>query len=403
MSKQRRNQMTVSPIQPDIQNADQHGFAPERLVTLRQTIEADTSRGTYNGAEIIVAHGGSIAMHEAIGYTNVEEKRKANINDIYFIMSLTKQMTVVRVLMDIENGKFDLTTRIAEIIPEFGIKGKQNITVWHILTHTSGLNTEIPVTLPLDKLGEIEAVTSCLCNERLLYLPGTIVTYNATTAHSVLAVMVQRLDKENRPFRRILAEDLFEPLGMNHTALGLPDRLKERLVPIVVRDKTPGMFDAGMIEAMNFFATEESEMPAGGAVSTALDVFQFTEMLRKKGEHSGLRFLSPASIQTATTNQTGAMPNHLMDYMREMYGWPNFPAYLGLSFFLRGEGVFPMPFGLQTSPETFGGLGAGSTMFWVDPKRDLTFIFLSAGLMEEGKSYLRFQRLSDMVVSSFVG
>jgi CubicO group peptidase (beta-lactamase class C family) len=392
--------MTATQIQPDIGDAGKHGFDSERLLKLKQAIEADTSQAAYDGAEILVARGGSIVMHEAIGHTNLTENRKAAIDDIYFIMSLTKQMTVARVLMDIENGKFQLTTPIAEIIPEFGIKGKQNITVWHILTHTSGINTEIPFTLPLDKLADIEAVTAALSNERLLYLPGSMVTYNATTAHAVLSVMVQRLDEKKRPFRQIMAEDIFEPLGMTQTALGLPEHLKERLVPIIVRDKTPGLFDAGVIESLNFLITEEAELPAGGAVSTANDVFLFSEMLRRGGELNGHRILSPASIRTATTNQTGEMTNHLMDYMREMHGWPSFPAYLGLSFFLRGDGVFPSPFGLQTSPGTYGGIGAGSIIFWIDPERDLTFVCLTAGLMEEGRSFLRFQRLSDLVVSA---
>jgi CubicO group peptidase (beta-lactamase class C family) len=73
-----------------------------------------------------------------------------------------------------------------------------------------------------------------------------------------------------------------------------------------------------------------------------------------------------------------------------------------MGFFLRGEGIFPAPMGLSTSPGTFAGLGAGSTMFWVDPERDLTFVFLSAGLIEEGKNFLRLQRLSDLVVASVV-
>jgi len=69
---------------------------------------------------------------------------------------------------------------------------------------------------------------------------------------------------------------------------------------------------------------------------------------------------------------------------------------------LRGEGIFPMPFGQTTSPGTFGGLGAGSTMFWVDPERELVFALLTAGLLEEGASILRHQRMSDLVVSAVI-
>jgi len=58
--------------------------------------------------------------------------------------------------------------------------------------------------------------------------------------------------------------------------------------------------------------------------------------------------------------------------------------------------------GVTTSPRTFAVLGAGSTVLWVDPDRDLIFVLLSAGLMEEGRSQLHLQRLSDLVVASVV-
>ena len=113
-----------------------------------------------------------------------------------------------------------------------------------------------------------------------------------------------------------------------------------------------------------------------------------------------MRLLSPAIVKLALTNHTGMHSNDLYDYAREMYGWPEWPAFLGLSFFLRGVGTFPTPLGMTTSPNTFAGLGAGSTVFWVDPERDLTFVCFTAGLLEEGASMLRFQRLSDMVVAA---
>jgi CubicO group peptidase (beta-lactamase class C family) len=125
-------------------------------------------------------------------------------------------------------------------------------------------------------------------------------------------------------------------------------------------------------------------------------------MLRRGGELDGARVLSPAIIKLATTNQTGEMPNNRWTYARELHGWDEFPAYLGLSFMLRGEGIFPAPFGTTASAGTFGGLGAGSAMFWIDPERDLSFVFLSAGLLEESANMHRFQRLSDLVLASVV-
>ena len=158
----------------DISDAKKLGLDPDRLQKLKKVIEEDTSKGLYDGAVFIIARHGEIAMFEAVGHTDLAKKRKAKKDDIFFIMSLTKQLTTVRVLMAIEEGKFTLTTPIKDVIPEFGTKGKQNITVLHILTHMSGLNTEIPFTLPVDKLGNIEEVVKAFCLERLLFLPNVI-------------------------------------------------------------------------------------------------------------------------------------------------------------------------------------------------------------------------------------
>jgi CubicO group peptidase (beta-lactamase class C family) len=384
----------------DIVDAKKVGLDPDRLQRLKQAIEEDTTQGMYDGAVFIVARHGKVALYEAVGKTDLEKDRQAKLDDIFLVMSVTKKLTGVRVLMDVERGKFTLNTPVCEVIPEFGTKGKQNVTVYHILNHTSGLNTEIPFGLPIDQLANIEGVTAAMSNERLFILPGTMVTYNAVTSFSLLAVMVQRLDERDRPFRQIMAEDLFGPLGMTDTALGLPDRFRDRIVPLAVRDRSPGLFEPVLMEAINLMMTEETEAPAGGAVSTAADIFRFAEMLRRGGELNGTRILSPGMVKMATTNHTGDLPNHIFDYAREMHGWPVWPAYLGLSFFVRGEGTFPTYLGVNTSPGTFAGLGAGSTMFWVDPERDLTFVLLTAGLLEEKNNTMRHQRLSDLVVAA---
>ncbi len=75
---------------------------------------------------------------------------------------------------------------------------------------------------------------------------------------------------------------------------------------------------------------------------------------------------------------------------------------MGLGFALRGEGVFHHIYGTLATPGTFGNYGAGSAMFWVDPVREMTFTFLSAGVMNTGDNFERFQRLSDIASSAAV-
>jgi CubicO group peptidase (beta-lactamase class C family) len=221
-------------------------------------------------------------------------------------------------------------------------------------------------------------------------------------AHAILAECVRRVDGGRRPYRTILAEDLFRPLGMTDTALGCPDRLRRRLAPVVARDRRPGLFDPAFLETLGATLAEDTEIPAGGYVSTAPDMHRFAEMLRRGGELDSVRILSPATIEVFQVNRTGEEPNSLWAYAEAMRGWAPFPASLGLGFFLRGEGIFPTPFGQLASPPTFGGFGAGSTAFWIDPVTDVTYVFLSSGLMEDSYSVERHMRLSDLVHAALV-
>jgi CubicO group peptidase (beta-lactamase class C family) len=190
------------------------------------------------------------------------------------------------------------------------------------------------------------------------------------------------------------------PLGMKSTSLSLRPDLASRRVPVVVRDRTPGIIPPEALESINALQTDSFEMPGGGALGTAHDLFRWAEMLRRGGELDGTRILSPALLKLALANHTGNEPNRIFDGMCDARGWDPFPAYLGLGFFLRGSGIFPMPFGATASSDTFGGLGAGSTMFWVDPQRDLIFVCLTSGVLEDSRNFERMQRLSDLVLAA---
>ena len=377
------------------------GFDESRLERLARTIEADVGGGRYDGAVVLVARRGRIALHEAVGFAERASGRRARTDDVFCLFSVTKTFTAATVLSRVDRGEIQLTTPVAEVIPEFGVKGKQRVTVAHLLTQTGGMSSEMP-PVPVDQLGNLEAAAAAVCAQPLLTAPGRIVSYSPIGAHAVLGELVRRLDGGSRPFRQILAEELFEPLGMKDTALGLRADLAARRVPIVVRDRSPGLFVPELLEALNVLLGETTEIPGGGGVATAYDVYRWAEMLRRGGELDGVRILSPALLDLATRNHTGSEPNHLFDYMREHRGWDEYPALLGLGFFLRGEGIFPMPFGITASPRTFGGLGAGSTMFWVDPQREIVFVCLTAGLLEESRNFDRLQRLSDLVLSAVV-
>jgi CubicO group peptidase (beta-lactamase class C family) len=376
------------------------GFDPERLARLGQAIQADVDAERYDGCEVVVGRRGRVVLHQQFGFADRAARRPVARDQVFASMSIGKQLTVAVVLSRIERGDFALTTHVADLIPGFAQKGKAHVTIAQLLTHTSGI-VSIPPVAP-DQLTNLEAAIAAICASPLESRPGSRVVYSILAGHAVLAECVRRVEGCKRPFRQIVQEDLLQPLGMRDTALGARPDLKKRMAPIVVRDRSPGLLDPDFLEALNALLGPESELPAGGYLTTARDMHRFAEMLRGGGALGGARILSPATVRAVQVNRTGDASNSIWDYALAVRGWQPWPAYLGLGFFLRGEGVFPTPFGQLASPRAFGGFGAGSTAFWVDPERELTYAFLSSGLLEESKSLERHQRLADLVHAAVV-
>ena len=370
---------------------------------LSQAIEGDVERKLYDGAVTIVSVGGKVVFEQATGFADRGAAKPMRLDSVFPIFSISKAFNAVLVLQRVERGEARLNTPICEIIPEFAARGKQRITLGQLLSHSGGLPASFPA-VPAEKIGDLDAVVAAVCDVALEAVPGEEVSYSPIMAHAVLGQCVRRLDGGKRRLRDIAREELLEPLGMADTALGASAALAARAVMPRVSDESPGMFDASALVGLGLMILNpelNTEIPAGGFVSTAADVSRFAEAMRQGGAWNGKRVLSGPMVALATSNHTGARPNDLWTYARELKGWPLFPANLGLGFFLRGEGLHPTYSGHLSTPGTFGAMGAGTTNFWVDPVRNMTMVCLTTGFLEEANSALRFQRLSDVAIAEF--
>ncbi len=242
-----------------------------------------------------------------------------------------------------------------------------------------------------------------VCREAPVSVPGEQVSYSPIMAHATIGEVVRRLEGGTMRLRDIMARDIFAPLGMQDSALGMRDDIQARGVPVVTRDRRPGMFEPESAEALGALLLDpaaDAEMPSGGVVSTAENVFRFAEALRLGGKRGTAEILLPATLALATSIHTGSKPNNLYDFARVMRDWLEFPANFDLGFFIRGTGSQPSYFGTLAAPATFGAMGVGSSLFWIDPEQDLTIVCLIASLMEETYSCDRFMRLSDIAIAA---
>ena len=381
------------------------GVDAKRIALLPAAIKADIEANKFDGAVVLVARRGEIILHEAVGYADRAANKPIQRDSVFVTMSIFKQMVGAAVLQRIDRGEIAFTTQIRELIPEYAANGKGATTILDVMLHKAGLPLGAP-GVPPDKVGDIQAVVAAVCAMVPQATPGTVVSYAAVVGHSVLAEIVRRLDGGRRTFGQILKEDLIEPLGMKDTSLGFGLRRDQiaRAVPVVVKDHSPALLDPRMLEGAGKHAAEPGfEVPAGSAYTTAHDWFRFAEACRRGGELEGTRILSPSVLRFARTVATGDLTNGLWDYAQNMRGWQAVPANFGPGFYVRGPGMLHThAFGLLSSPGTFGGLGTGSNCFWVDPERELTYVFLSAGLMEDSYSWERHQRYADLVQSSVI-
>ncbi|WP_030539156.1 serine hydrolase [Sphingobium sp. DC-2] len=383
-----------------IETAAAAGFREDALARFRDAILRDMANGLHHGATIVLARHGKVVLHEALGVADRDTRRPSRTSDRYWLASTSKAITAFAIMKAIDKGLLTLDTKVADVFPEFGIRGKKRVTIYHLLTHTAGTWPHFLPPPPLSwgrDVFDLQKMANAIAAQQLASRPGDLVVYNPFADFAILGEVLRRV--EGRPFREVLRQEVFEPLGLNTMTCGLavghPDR-----VPVRLADLNPG---AASTEVMHSFddVDEQAEIPGGGIFSTAADVFRFAEMLRLGGTDGKTRVLSAAATSYALKNHTGGKPNVFWDFSKEDRDVAEFPAnFCLMGGYVRGEGHHMSPLGNFASPDSFGAVGSGSTMFMVDPSRGLTFVILTAGLMEGLGHFQRLERLSDLAVAA---
>jgi CubicO group peptidase (beta-lactamase class C family) len=155
-----------------------------RLERLMEVVRDDIDRDRYFGAVIAIGRHGHLVLHEAIGHADSAHKRPVRKDSVFSLFSTTKAITVVLVLRAIERGQLALTTPISEVVPEFSGRGREAITIFHLLTHSSGLpsvwSAREDVHRPLDE------VVAEICKNIYPTTPGLSVSHAPLVHHALM-------------------------------------------------------------------------------------------------------------------------------------------------------------------------------------------------------------------------
>ena len=340
-----------------------------RLSRIDELVQEAIRRRELPGAVVVVGHGEEIAYQKAFGNRAVEPAPEVTTLDTVFdLASLTKIVaTTTSIMILVEEGRIRLTDRVASYIPSFARSGKAEITVRHLLTHTSGLRPDLDLA---DSWTGYDPAIARATEEVPTAAPGERVVYSDINFF-LLGDIVSRVS--GMTLDRFAQRRIFEPLGMHDTMFRPSSSLVSRIAP--TEPCTPDGWPCGGPGA-TMLRGEVHDPTArrmggvaghAGLFSTAADLTIFCRMLLSGGTVSGSRILAPLTIARMTAPAT---PARLMS--RRGLGW-DIDSSLSSS---RGD---LLPLG------SFGHTGFTGTSLWIDPSSRTFVIVLSSRLHPDGQ------------------
>ncbi len=362
------------------------GMSAQRLARIDSMCWKVIAKGEVPGMVALVARRNKIVYYKAFGMADNQLGRALKRDDIFRIASQTKAITATAVMMLWEEGKFDLDDPISKFIPEFKnpqvLKdfqykdtsyttepAKSEITIRHLLTHTSGLGYGVidgdeRFRMFYQKAGVTDLFTTenisigesvkKLARLPLHHHPGEKFTYSEGL--DVLGYLVEVVS--GMPFDLFLKKRLFEPLGMNDTWFYLPDDKAGRLVAVQQPDQSNWLRYPVTFYDPEYPVKGAKRFFSGGAglSSTVWDYAIFLQMYLNGGEMNGIRILSRSTVQTIMANQT-----------KDLMGDPG--EYYGLAFGVTN--AIGQAKGGQGSEGTFFWGGYFNTAYFADPKEGI--------------------------------
>lgn len=343
-------------------------------------IQAGIDKGLHYGLQIYVSRAGRVLLDAAYG--EAHSGAPLTTDTLLPWLSAGKPLMAVAVLMLVERGQWRLDRPIADVIPEFAGGRKDGITLWHLLTHTSGIR-KADYRWPTSTWSETLAA---ICESELEanWVLGETAGYHLATSWYVLGELVRRID--GRDVSQFLRDEICAPLEMRDTWNGLPEvewrEYGERIGRMWQRE-------AATLTELPWHDAEHCGAcsPGGNTRGPIRELGRFYECLLAGGLWNGRRLLSPETVSLMTRRHRVGRHDltfqHVIDF--------------GLGFIVNshryGPDTVPYGYGARSSEEAFGHGGSQSSIGFADPARGLVVTYVANGRCGEGWHQRRHREL----------
>ncbi len=345
---------------------------PELHAQISALVDAAIRDGDLPGAVVCFADRNQILYLHAFGDRQVEPSVLPMTTDTVFdLASITKPVaTATSIALLSQRGQIDLNAPVSQYLPEFKGHKKETITVAECLLHVSGLT---PDNALADYQDGPETAWRRICELKLRSDPGTKFAYS-DVGFIVLGKLVEKVS--GQPLDVFAKENVFVAMGMDETTFNPPSHLKSRAAP------TEKQSDGWLRGEVHDPRASRLGGVAGhaGLFSTANDLVKFGQNLLDASHGDS------SVIERETFDRMTAPHDVPRDNPRgtRTLGWDHQSPYSSNR-------------GTALSDRAFGHGGFTGTVLWIDPEKDLIFLFLSSRLHPDGKGSVN--RLAGEIVT----
>ncbi|MBT3250976.1 MAG: serine hydrolase [Candidatus Marinimicrobia bacterium] len=310
----------------------------------------------FPGAQVFIAKDGQIISSYAVGHqTYAENSQKVTTSTIYDVASLTKVLVTTPVTMKLSaKNLLGIDQKVSQFYPEFLDSEKKDITIRHLLTHSSGLKPYIRFFLDED-IHDRDDVLREIINSDLESKPGE------KYAYSDLGVILLGSINEKvsgSSLKNLASRYIIKPFKMDRTIYNPKNSFLKDIAPTEIDETYRKKLVHGIVHDENAFLLG-GIAPHAGIFSTAENIGNYSQMLINGGTFLGKRYFDKYIIDKFTTRQN--MPSG----SDRALGWDT-PSQNGNS-----------SAGDYFSPSSFGHLGFTGTSMWIDPEQKIMIILLT--------------------------
>ena len=259
---------------------------------LQELLDEATASGEECGCQLAIFRHGKPLLSLVSGYTSAERKEKVTERTMFPVFSCGKSVMATMVHRLAEQGILDYDARIADYWPEFGCSGKEDIRLWQVLSHRSGLHI-LPELDDPDQLADWDLMCRKMAEATPVVPPGTKCNYQGVTHAWLVGETVRRA--AGKSMQQLIREQIFRPLGIDDSFAFGTNAEQDRLRAEVDSSRKPDSWCAQRCSRISFL---HGFIPSANGCANAFSLAKYYSALVT--ETDGIRLLKKETLDRAT-------------------------------------------------------------------------------------------------------